>query len=198
MSTTESIESIQSIEAVSLEVVMASLKSFATADLFKLSKASMAEAEKRVKSGKLTPKVKKEKKPTPPQLIKPKEWVNWVLKHAQAHGWAAFSVENKKAQEIIEMPASIQVDGAHVFPDGKKMTLTHAMSLSKKYWTAKEQTGIHKELYDQFEAEYTASLTPASEAVVEPAVVPVEEKAAVSAKKKPAKKASKKVASDEE
>jgi hypothetical protein len=169
MSTTESVESVQSLEAVGLDVVLASLKTFAAADLFKVTKASLAEAEKRVKSGKLEPKAEKEKKPTPKQLVKPKEWVNWVLKHAQAHGWESFTVENKKAGEIIEMAASVQNEaGAYLFPEGKKMTLTLAMSLSKQYWAAKEKTGSHKELYDQFEADYVTSL---ASAVEEPAEV---------------------------
>ena len=172
MSTTESVESVHSIEveAVPIEVVLASLKSLATADLFKVTKASVAEAEKRCKSGKLAPKVEKEKKPTPKQLRKPKEWVNWVLKHAQANGWELFTVENKKAGEIIEMSASVQNEaGEYRFPDGKKMTLTLAMSLSKQYWAAKDKSGSHPELYTEFETEYITTLSSAEEEPVEAA-----------------------------
>jgi exonuclease VII small subunit len=169
MSTTESVESVQSleVEVVALDAVLASLKTFAVADLFKVSKASLAEAEKRVKSGKTEPKVEKEKKDTPKQLRKPTQWVVFTLKHALANGWEAFTVENKKKQEIIEMPASVQNEaGEHVYPGGKKMILTHAMSLSKQRWAPKAKEGSRKDLYDEFEAEFDAQ--PAEEVVAAP------------------------------
>ena len=169
MSTTESVESVQSLEAevVTLDVVLASLKAFAVADLFKVSKASLAEAEKRVKSGKTEPKVAKEKKATPKQLRKPTQWVVFTLNHATTHGWEEFTVENKKSHEIIEMPASVQNEaGEHVYPSGKKMILTHAMSLSKQRWAPKAKEGTHKGLYDEFSAEFDAQ--PAEEAVAAP------------------------------
>ena len=87
-SVTESVESVQSLEAtVDLEIVLAALKEFGCADLFKVIKMSTQEAEKRVKSGS---KVKKEdgpKKPTPHQLQKPTAWVRFTLKHAQERGF---------------------------------------------------------------------------------------------------------------
>jgi len=170
MSTTESVESVQSLEAevVTLDVVLASLKTFAVADLFKVSKASLAEAEKRVKSGKTEPKVAKEKKATPKQLRKPTQWVVFTLKHATAHGWEEFTVENKKSHEIIEMPASVQNEaGEHVYPSGKKMILTHAMSLSKQRWAPKAKEGTHKDLYEEFEAEFDAQPIEEAEATPE-------------------------------
>ena len=172
MSTTESVESVQSlVEAVALENVVASLKSFTVADLFKVSKVALAEAEKRCKGGKLEPKAPKEKKATPKQLQKPTKWVRYVLEYSLANGWESFAVENKKSQEIIEMPASVEAeDGTYVYPDGKKMILTHAMSLSKQYWAPKAKEGSRKDLYDAFEAEYNASLEAEEEA--EPAAEP--------------------------
>lgn len=170
MSTTESVESVQSLEAevVTLDVVLASLKTFAVADLFKVSKASLAEAEKRVKSGKTEPKVAKEKKATPKQLRKPTQWVVFTLNHATTHGWEEFTVENKKSHEIIEMPASVQNEaGEHVYPSGKKMILTHAMSLSKQRWAPKAKEGTHKDLYDEFEAEFNAQPVEEAEAAPE-------------------------------
>lgn len=195
MSTTESVESVHSIEAVeavTIEVTLASLKSYAVADLFKVSKAALAEAEKRVKAGKLEPKAPKEKKATPKQLQKPTKWVRFVLEFSQNNGWEAFTVENKKSQEIIEMPASvINEEGVHVYPDGKKMILTHAMSLSKQYWAPKAKEGTRKDLYDLFEVEYNAHAEDEVEeepvAVVEkPKMVrkTAEEKAAELAKQK--------------
>jgi hypothetical protein len=207
MSTTESVESVQSIEeVVTLEVVLASLKTFAVADLFKVSKVSLLEAEKRVKSGKMEPKVVTEKKATPKQLRKPTQWVVFTLKHAQANGWEAFTVENKKSQEIIEMPASVLNEaGEHVYPDGKKMILTHAMSLSKQRWAPKAKEGTHEELYKEFSAEFDANppeeAEVASDVVEKPKMVrkTAEEKAAELAEKKAAlekAKAEKKTASE--
>jgi hypothetical protein len=160
-SITESVESIQSLESeavVSLEVVLASLKKFGVADLFKVSKVSLAEAERLVKSGKTEPKVEKEKKAMPKQLRKPTEWVAYVLRYSLANGWESFSTVNKKTHEEITYPASGQNQhGEHVFPGGKKMILTQAMSLSKKYWTPKEK-GTREDLYHEFEAWYAAQL----------------------------------------
>lgn len=168
-STTESVESvhsIESVEAVTLEIAIASLKTYAVADLFKVSKAALAEAEKRVKTGKLDPKVVKEKKATPKQLQKPTQWVRFVLAHAAANGWEAFTVENKKSHELIEMPASVlNEEGAYVYPDGKAMILTHAMSLSKQYWAPKAKEGTRKDLYDEFEAAYVAEAVTEEEDV---------------------------------
>lgn len=170
MSTTESVESVQSleVEVVTLDVVLASLKAFAVADLFKVSKASLAEAEKRVKSGKTEPKVEKEKKATPPQLRKPMQWVAYVLKYSLENGWDAFDVENKKSHEIVDMPASVQNEaGEHIYPGGKKMILTHAMSLSKKYWAPKAKEGTREDLYREFEAWFEAQ--PVEEVAAEAA-----------------------------
>jgi len=156
-SITDSVESIQSLEAVvGLEVVLASLKSFAVADLFKVSKMSLAEAERRVKSGKTEPKVEKEKKPMPKQLRKPTEWVAYVLRYSLANGWPAFSAVNTKSHEEITYPASELKEGEHMYPSGKKMILTHAMSLSKKYWAPKAKEGTREDLYREFEAWFEA------------------------------------------
>jgi hypothetical protein len=176
MSITESVESIQSLEAVvGLEVVLASLKKFGVADLFKVSKASLAEAERLVKSGKTEPKVEKEKKAMPKQLRKPTEWVAYVLRYSLANGWESFSTVNTKTHEEITYPASGQNEhGEHVFPGGKKMILTQAMSLSKKYWTPKEK-GLREDLYREFEAWYVAQL----------AAEPVEEAARATSPKAP-------------
>ena len=194
-STTESVESVQSLEAtVDLESVLAALKEFGCADLFKVIKMSTQEAEKRVKSGS---KVKKEdgpKKPTPHQLQKPTAWVRFTLKHAQERGWEEFIVRNRKSGEEILMPASEEVDGKHVYPGGKEMILTHAMSLSKQRWAPKAVEGTNEELYEEFSAEFeAAAAAAAAEAPAEEApewLVPVivrktaEEKAAEVAAKK--------------
>jgi len=158
MSTTESVESVQSLEVtVDLETVLAALKQFEAADLFKVIKTATQEVEKRVKGS----KVKKEdgpKKPTPSQLQKPTAWVRFTLKHAQEHGWEEFIVCNSKSKEEILMPASVEIDGKHVYPNGKEMILTHAMSLSKQYWSPKFKDGTHEELYAEFLEEFNAAV----------------------------------------
>ncbi len=104
------------------------------------------------------------------------------------------------------MPASEEVNGKHVYPGGKEMILTHAMSLSKQRWAPKAAEGTHEELYNEFLAEFeTAAAAAAAEApeeeapewLVPPTIVrkTAEEKAAeVEAKKVEieAKKAEKK------
>jgi hypothetical protein len=202
MSTTESVESIQSLEVtVDLEAVLAALKQFEAADLFKVIKTATQEAEKRVKGS----KVKKEdgpKKPTPSQLQKPTAWVRFTLKHAQEHGWEEFIISNKKSGEEILMPASEEKDGKQVYPNGKEMILTHAMSLSKQRWAPKAKEGTHEELYAEFLEEFEAAAVeaPVEEApewLVPPTIVrkTAEEKAAEMEAKKAeieAKKAEKK------
>ena len=199
MSTTESVESVQSLEVtVDLEAVLAALKQFEAADLFKVIKVATQEAEKRVKGS----KVKKEdgpKKPTPSQLQKPTAWVRFTLKHAQEHGWEEFIISNKKSGEEILMPASEEKDGKHVYPGGKEMILTHAMSLSKQRWAPKAKEGTHEELYAEFLEEFEAAVSaePVEEEEVKPVLVrkTAEEKAAEMEAKKAeieAKKAEKK------
>ena len=152
------------------EQLLEQLKKLETADLFKVMKVALADAEKRSKSGK--GKAAEEKKSSKkgkatPQLDKPRAWVNWVLQYALANGWESFTITQKKKGsdevEEIEMPASeLNEDGAYIYadsvtekePKGKQITLKHAMSLSKQYWSPKAKTGAHEELYEQFEAEY--------------------------------------------
>ena len=91
------------------------------------------------------------------QLKKPRAWVNYVHKYALENGWESFVVE--KDGEEIEMPGSMEHNGGHVFensitekkPDGQKLILKDAMSLSKVYRTSKP------ELYAEFEAQYEES-----------------------------------------
>jgi hypothetical protein len=157
MSTTESVESVESVPSVEvtvdLEIVLDALTKFGSEDLFKVIKAATKEAEKSVKKG---AKVKKEdgpKKPTPPQLKKPKAWVSYTLKHAQQHGWEEF-IKREKNEEIV-MPASELKDGVHVFPmTGKTMTMAQAMSLSKQRYSPKTGQGNYGAMYEEFSEEY--------------------------------------------
>lgn len=170
--------------AVALDALVAQLKQLDAPDLFKVMKQALTEAEKRTKSS--TSRVATSKKAgsmpkgvVPPQLRKPRAWVEFTLKHALENGWEPFTVfqtkkdkeTGEKIEEEIEMPGSILHDGAHVYedsvtdktPQGKQLIQKDAMSLSKQRWAPKEKKGTHPELYEQFEAEYVEELPAGDE-----------------------------------
>jgi hypothetical protein len=187
-SVTESVESLSQEIVVELSTVLAALKEFGCADLFKVIKAATLEAEKRSKS-----KPKKEdapKKATPKQLQKSTAWVKFTFEHSVRNGWEEFIVSNKKSGEEILMPASEEIDGKHVYPGGKEMILTHAMSLSKQRWSPKAKEGTHEELYNEFSAAFDARAAEEPEEEEEEEAKPIivrktaEEKAAELAAKK--------------
>ena len=169
------VSDVAEVPAVELDAVVASLKSLETADLFKVMKQALAEAEKRSKGTRSKPVVEKKtgsmpKGVVPPQLRKPRMWVEFTLKQALENGWEAFTVfqskKNKETGEVeeeeIAMPGSVLHDGAHVYegsvtdktPSGKQLIHKDAMSLSKQRWAPKEKKGTHPELYAEFEAQY--------------------------------------------
>ena len=96
------------------------------------------------------------------QLDKPRAWVKYVATDASTNGWPSFpanvtakdKLTGLKATTVVEMPASEERNGKHVFPDGKTFNHKHAMSLSKAYWVAKTQSGDRKDLYHAFEGIY--------------------------------------------
>jgi hypothetical protein len=204
-STTESVESVQSLEvAVELETVLSALKEFDCADLFKVIKTATLEAEKRVKSGSKIVAKKAGSAPKgvqPPQLRKPREWVEFTLKHALENGWEKFVAV--KGKEEIEYAASVEYEGAHVFPDswsekfpaGKQLIMAQAMSLSKQRWTPKTKNGTHEALYKEFSDAFDAA-EPVAEAAAPVVAAPVVRKSAAEkeaeiAQKKAAKEAEK-------
>jgi hypothetical protein len=163
--------------AIDLDTLTAALKSLEPADLFKVMKQALAEAEKRTKGGKATAVAAKKagsmpKGVVPPQLKKPRAWVDFTLQHALQNGWEPFTVHQSKkdkltgetVEEEIEMPGSVLHDGAYVYegsvtekqPAGKQLIHKDAMSLSKQRWAPKDKTGTHPELYEEFEAQYAA------------------------------------------
>jgi hypothetical protein len=160
---------------VALDILISELKQLDTGDLFKVLKQVLGEAEKRSKSS--TSRVVASKKAgsmpkgvVPPQLRKPRAWVEFTLKHALENGWEGFTVfqtkkdkeTGEKIEEEIEMPGSILYEGAHVYkdsvtekcPSGKQLIQKDAMSLSKQRWAPKEKKGTHQSLYEEFEASY--------------------------------------------
>ena len=158
------------------DTIATSIKEFDGADLMKVLKAVVVELDKKMKSAKLKPKAKKEgsmpKGKVPPQLHRPRAWVDFTLKHAQENGWESFIMSQtktdketgEKVKEEIVMPASVLHNGQYVYedsitdanPNGKKMIHKDAMSLSKQFWTVKTEQGSHKELYEKFLASYQA------------------------------------------
>ena len=152
------------------ESFVTTMKSLETSDLYKVIKQAITEIEKRSKTPKTAKRGSMPKGKVPVQLVKPRAWVDFTLKHAQEHGWEAFMVHQskkdkdtgEKVSEEIEMPGSILHNGVHVFegsvtekvPNGKQLIHKDAMSLSKQRWVRKEGTGTHRELYEEFEASY--------------------------------------------
>ena len=172
------IESVSEVESQTLELntVLAALKQLGCADLFKVMRTATTEAEKRSKEESKGPK--KPKGPTPPQLQKPKAWVQYVLKYSSENGWASFVCVNKSSGEEIVMQASELKEGKHVFPNGKALILTQAMSLSKQMWQAKAKTGTHEAVYRAFEAEFAAQPVEAAVAAVAAPKAPLVRKTA--------------------
>ena len=200
----------------SVETVLSAVKEMEFEDLMKVMKIVCAELDKKTKSGSKTAKAVKVKNATggiPRQLRKNNEWVDFVQNHAVENGWESFAAKNTKKDktvEVIEMPASIMYEGAHVYedsvtddlPHGRQLTHKEAMSLSKHYWAAKEQVGSRHDLYQEFLDQFEENSDVAAVAAVaeKPAVIhkTAAEKAAeketakkVKAAEKEAKKAAK-------
>jgi hypothetical protein len=170
-----------------MDALVATLKTLEAADLFKVMKQALAEAEKRTKGsvpkGKAATTAKKAgsmpKGVVPPQLKKPRAWVDFTHAHALENGWESFTVyqskKNKvtgeKEDEEIEMPASVLHDGAHVYdgsvteknPTGKQLIHKYAMSLSKQRWAPKDKSGTHEELYAEFLESYVEDVVEVSD-----------------------------------
>ncbi len=158
-----------------MEEVLTAVKTFEPTDLFKLLKTVASEAEKKTKtsakrggSGDTGISRKKAgsmpKGEVPPQLKKPRAWVEFTLKSALEDGWEPFTIVQKKkdketntiTEEQIEMPGSIMHDGAHIYedsitdktPNGRQLIHKEAMSLSKQRKESGHPT------YAEFEAQY--------------------------------------------
>jgi hypothetical protein len=181
------VDSKTPVEPVEMDAVLATLKTLEAADLFKVMKQALAAAEKRstgvAPRGRAAAAAKKTgsmpKGVVPPQLRKPRAWVDFTLKHALENGWESFTVfqtkkdkeSGEKIEEEIEMPGSILHDGAYVYedsvtekcPTGKQLIHKDAMSLSKQRWAPKEKKGTHPELYEEFEASYVEEAVEAAD-----------------------------------
>jgi len=218
-------EMIDAPSQITVEEVIAAIQTFDSVDLIKVMKAHTAAWEKMMKTVNKVTKTATSKKTgsmpkgvVPPQLRRPRAWVEFVLKHALEHGWETFTIAQskkdketgEKVTELIEMAASEMYEEHHVYegsvseknPNGKQMIHKDAMSLSKLYWAPKEQTGSHPELYQEFLNSYEEEDVEMGEAAkaaepkaVEPKVVrKTVEKEAAKTKEKEAAKAEKEIA----
>ena len=170
--TTETTEMTETTESkTDMDALLATLKSLEPSELFKVMKQALSEAEKRCKTTVSKPAKKSMPKgKVPRQLMRPRAWVEFTLKHALENGWEAFTVHQtkkdketgEKFEEEILQPGSILYEGAHVYedsvteknPNGKQLIHKDAMSLSKQRWAPKEATGTHQELYEEFLTTY--------------------------------------------
>jgi hypothetical protein len=170
-------------------------KGLSVEELLAIIAAATAEAKKSAKAVSKAPKEAKEKKGSmpkgsvPPQLRKPRAWVDFTLAHANTNGWESFEVKGQSEP----MAASVLVDGKHVFEaTGKPMNNKQAMSLSKVRWDRKEGKGTRKDLYDEFEASYVEAeveVVAPKEVVAAPEVVSAEPEVKAEAPKKEKKAA---------
>jgi hypothetical protein len=145
----------------SIQNIQETIKELSVEELLTIIAAATAEAKKKAKIVvKAAPKKEaKEKKGSmpkgviPPQLLKPRAYVDYTLADANKNGWEAFEISGQP------IAASVEKDGAHVFEaTGKPFNHKHAMSLSKIRKTTRP------EFYEEFEAQY-----------VEPVAAPVAE-----------------------
>ena len=138
-----------------IQNITESFKGLSVEELLTIIAVATAEAKKSAKAVSKAPKEAKEKKGSmpkgsvPPQLVKPRAWVNATLDHANTFGWESFEVKG----QAEPMAASVLVDGKNVFEaTGKPMNNKQAMSLSKVRWDRKAGKGTREDLYKEFEA----------------------------------------------
>ena len=117
-----------------IQNLIESFKGLSVEELLTIIAAATAEAKKSAKVVAKAPKEAKEKKGSmpkgmnPPQLDKPRKWVEYVLKRANEVGWPAITVK-----DTVALPASVERDGKHVFEaTGKPLNNKQAMSLPKE------------------------------------------------------------------
>ena len=175
-------------------------KGLSVEELLVIIAAATTEAKKSAKVVAKAPKEAKEKKGSmpkgvsPPQLDKPRKWVEYVLKRSNEVGWPAITVKDTET-----LPASVERDGKHVFEaTGKPLNNKQAMSLSKQYWSRKEAKGSNQELYDEFDAQYVPPAPAAPKEVDSDAESEASEASVESAPKEKKEKKAKKTEEEKE
>jgi len=196
------------------------LKEMSSTDLAALNKLVASTLEKKVVSdSKLLEKLRSKKaeadsaapkRTLSAPLQKINAWREFVLHHHITEGWEAFRLKKKigaayhwvdyPESEIHEMKGEDgSVEPCYVFkdsvtaaePNGRQMTLAHAMQLCEIYYSSKEKSGTKPELYEAFEAQYEApaAVAPKPKAVkakveVAEEVLTLEQLTALQAQKK--------------
>jgi hypothetical protein len=183
-----------------IQSITEQFKGLSAEELLTIIAAATAEAKKAVKVVAKAPKEAKEKKGSmpkgmnPPQLDKPRKWVEFVLKRSNEVGWPAINVKDTET-----LPASVERDGKFVFEaTGKPLNNKQAMSLSKQYWSRKEAVGTNKELYDEFDAQYVPPAPAAPKEVDSDAESEASEASVESAPKEKKEKKAKKTEEEKE
>lgn len=177
--------------------ILTTVKNIDSMNLFKVLKAVISELERKSKQPVKEQKAKKGSMPKgviPPQLMKPRAWVEYTLKDARENGWEIFSVKKKKKdkesgimlEEIVTMPCSSKVSGVHIYegsvtetvPTGRQIIHKEAMSLSKQ----RKENGHSS--YALFESQYgSESKESESEPEPEPEPEPVQKTVKIVKKK---------------
>ena len=150
--------------------IISMIKNCESPELFKIIKLIISELEKKsnIKTSKKSGS--SPKGIIPPQLMKPRAWVEYTLKNAIENGWEPFNIRQKKKnketgkmeEEIIEMTGSCIHCDMNVYidsitektPNGRQINHKDAMSLSKQrkesghntYSTFEEQYGVEEEV----------------------------------------------------
>lgn len=199
---------------ISLSEFAAAAHSMELTDLLKLIKSCVAEAEKKAKHIPAATKAAAKKAGSmpkgavPPQLKKPRAWVEFTLKHALENGWESFTIHQshkdkdtgEKVEEEIEMPASALHNGAHIYedsvgeahPEGRQIIHKEAMSLSKQRKEANHAT------YAEFEAQYVPEVSEDEKSVASSTASSKKSVVKKTAAEKEAEKAAKKAEKEKE
>ena len=161
----------------SIQQFQDSLKDASLEELLAIIAVATAEAKKKAKIVVKAPKKEaKEKKGSmpkgvvPPQLVKPRAYVDYTLADANKNGWEAFEISGQP------FAASVLKEGVHVFEaTGKPFNHKHAMSLSKIRKTTRP------EFYQAFEEQHVEPDVAPAAPVAESEESDGEEKSATAA-----------------
>ena len=199
---------------ISLSEFAAAAHGMELTDLLKLIKSCVAEAEKKARHIPTATKAAAKKAGSmpkgavPPQLKKPRAWVEFTLKHALDNGWESFTIHQshkdkdtgEKVEEDIEMPPSALHNGVHVYkdsvgeahPNGRQIIHKEAMSLSK------QRKEVNHPTYAEFEAQYVPEVSDDEKSVASSTASSKKSVVKKTSAEKEAEKAAKKAEKEQE
>jgi len=126
-----------------IDIILPLLPMLSAVELCTVMAAGAELLSKSTKGAKAAPRAKGA---VPPQLLKNKEWVDFVLAVAEERGWPAF--EAKDGATTVECEESVMTEEGPRFEDGSEISMKQAMSLAKHL----KDTG--SELWELFNADY--------------------------------------------